>query len=60
MYERGAIEDRAAVIAWWEKRRFFYNQVLAGVGTLTWRPEIRTDLFGIRAFRLAVKFSICN
>ena len=113
MYERGAIEDRAAVIAWWEKRRFFYNKILAGVGTLTcilmiscgviseplvgeaigipdppilvplgiifygimanvcftggWiaelllarlRPEARTDLFGLRAFRLGVKFSV--
>ena len=113
MYERGAIEDRAAVIAWWEKRRFFYNKILAGVGTLTcvlmiscgviseplvgeaigipdppilvplgiifygimanvcytggwiaelllvrFRPEIRTDAFGLRAFRLGMKFSI--
>jgi hypothetical protein len=35
MYERGALQDRAAVIAWWKKRRFFYNKVLAVVGTVT-------------------------
>ena len=113
MYERGALRDRSAVIAWWEKRRFFYNKVLAVVGTVTcilmiscgviseplmgepigipdppilvplgiifygimanvcytggwiaelllarFRPEIRTGLFGLRAFRLGVKFSI--
>jgi hypothetical protein len=35
MYERGTLQDRPAAIVWWERRRFFYNKILAGVGTLT-------------------------
>lgn len=113
MYERGALQDRAAVIAWWEKRRFFYNKVLAAVGTVAcilmiscgvvseplvgepigipdppilvplgiifygimanvcytggwiaelllarFRPGAKAERFGVRAFRLGVKFSI--
>lgn len=115
MYERGALEDRAAVIAWWEKRRFFYNKVLAAVGTVAcilmiscgvvseplvgepigipdppilvplgiifygimanicytggwiaelllarFRPGAQAERFGVRAFRLGVKFSIAR
>lgn len=113
MYERGVLQDRAAVIAWWEKRRFFYNKVLAAVGTVTcilmiscgviseplmgepigipdppilvplgiifygimanvcytggwiaelllarFRPGTQAERFGVRAFRIGVKFSI--
>jgi hypothetical protein len=113
MYERRVLQDRAAVIAWWEKRRFFYNKVLAVVGAVTcilmiscgvisepllgapigipdppilaplgiifygvmanicytggwiaelllarYSPVTHAELFGVRAFRLGVKFSI--
>jgi len=111
--ERESLRDRAAVIGWRESRRFFYNKILAAVGTVTcilmiscgviseplmgepigipdppilvplgilaygimanvcytggwiaelllvrFRPESRTDVFGLRAFRLGVRFSI--
>ncbi len=35
-YQRDPLQDDSwDVIEWWEKRRFFYNKVLAGVGTVT-------------------------
>ncbi len=113
LYERELLRDPAAVIGWWERRRFFYNTILSAVGIVTcllmiscgaiseplmgeqigipdppilvplgiiaygiianvcytggwmaelmlarFRPEIRTDIFGLRAFRLGVRFSI--
>lgn len=113
IYDREALRGWPAVIGWWERRRFFYNKILAVAGTVTcilmiscglisnkltsepigipdppilvplgiiaygimanvcytggwitelllahFRPQTRTDLFGLRAFRLGVKFSI--
>jgi hypothetical protein len=113
-YHRDLLQDDCRqVIEWWEKRRFFYNKILAGVGTVTcvlmiscgliaeplvgeaigipdppilvpmgiiaygiianvcytggwiaelllarFRPGASTTAFGVRAFRLGVKFSI--
>lgn len=35
IYEREALRDSGSVIGWREKRRFFYNKVLAAAGTVT-------------------------
>ena len=35
MYQRDVSLDGAGVIGWWERRRLFYNKILASVGTVT-------------------------